>query len=148
MNKTELLKRLTDIEWEFKLKLLKKDVSLPRNPVIAKLFRNVKLAENVGYGFNKMLKWEKETYTRIHFENSIDFSFVTFNLPKITDDEQNAGQVNSLTNGEIPDKHPTSTMQAPDKHQFIKFVYPDSPRHPQQKYRLTAKGIELKNTLN
>jgi predicted HTH transcriptional regulator len=30
---------------------------------------------------------------------------------------------------------------------YIEPVYPDSPNHPQQKYRLTAKGIELKMQL-
>jgi hypothetical protein len=30
---------------------------------------------------------------------------------------------------------------------YIELVYPDSPNHPQQKYRLTAKGLELKNKL-
>jgi predicted HTH transcriptional regulator len=41
--------------------LLKKDISLPRNPVIAKLFRCVKLCENAGYGFNKILKLRVRT---------------------------------------------------------------------------------------
>jgi hypothetical protein len=45
------------------VELLKKDVSLPRNPVIAKLFGNVRLADNAGYGFDKMLRWEKATGT-------------------------------------------------------------------------------------
>uniref|UniRef100_UPI00356B3E35 RNA-binding domain-containing protein n=1 Tax=Mariniphaga sediminis TaxID=1628158 RepID=UPI00356B3E35 len=31
-----------------------KDISLPRNPIIAKLFRMVKLAENIGFGFDKI----------------------------------------------------------------------------------------------
>ncbi|MDD3701347.1 MAG: RNA-binding domain-containing protein [Bacteroidales bacterium] len=31
-----------------------KDLSLPRNPIIAKLFRMVRLAENAGYGFDKL----------------------------------------------------------------------------------------------
>lgn len=30
------------------------DMSLPRNPILAKLFRIVNLAENAGYGFDKM----------------------------------------------------------------------------------------------
>jgi ATP-dependent DNA helicase RecG len=58
--------------------LLRKDISIPRNPVLAKLFRCAKLAENAGYGFDKMLKWEKSTNTTVIFENSIDVSSVTF----------------------------------------------------------------------
>ena len=34
--------------------LKNKDISLPRNPVVAKLFRMVKLAENAGFGFDKI----------------------------------------------------------------------------------------------
>jgi len=58
--------------------LLKKDISIPRNPVLAKLFRNAKLADNAGYGFDKMLKWEKSTNTKVYFENSIDIALVVF----------------------------------------------------------------------
>ena len=60
--------------------LLKVDISMPRNPVIAKLFRSVKLAENAGYGFDRMLKWEKVTHTKVVFNNSIAFSAVTFRI--------------------------------------------------------------------
>lgn len=45
--------------------LLHKDVSIPRNLVLAKLFRCAKLAENAGYGFDKMLKWEKRIRTQL-----------------------------------------------------------------------------------
>ncbi|MDR0602835.1 MAG: putative DNA binding domain-containing protein [Bacteroidales bacterium] len=58
--------------------LLKKDISIPRNPVLAKLFRCAKLAENAGYGFDKMLNWEKSTHTTVVFENTIDMSLVIF----------------------------------------------------------------------
>ncbi|MDR1896950.1 MAG: putative DNA binding domain-containing protein [Prevotellaceae bacterium] len=64
--------------------LMKKDVSIPRNPVLAKLFRCAKLAENAGYGFDKMLKWEKSTHAKVVFENNIDVSLVTFSLGEIT----------------------------------------------------------------
>ena len=67
---------------------LKKDISLPRNPVLAKLFRSVKLAENAGLGFDKMLKWEVETNTKIEFDATLDMSILTFFLPaKIEDTE-------------------------------------------------------------
>jgi ATP-dependent DNA helicase RecG len=34
--------------------LKSKVISLPRNPILAKLFRMVKLAENAGFGFDKI----------------------------------------------------------------------------------------------
>lgn len=57
-----------------------KDISLPRNPVLAKLFRSVKLAENAGLGFDKMLKWKTETNTKIGFDSNLSYSILTFQL--------------------------------------------------------------------
>jgi len=54
VNKTELIKKLEDIEWE--------DFSLPRNPIIAKIFRFVRLAESIGSGFHKMIDGWKQHY--------------------------------------------------------------------------------------
>lgn len=67
MTKEELIQNLSSLEWEdFEVKAAKrelpkpfeelksKDISLPRNPVLAKLFRMVKLAENAGFGLDKM----------------------------------------------------------------------------------------------
>ncbi|OYT34997.1 MAG: hypothetical protein B6U87_01130 [Candidatus Aenigmarchaeota archaeon ex4484_52] len=34
--------------------ILKEDFSLPRNPIIAKIFRFVKFSENIGSGFHKI----------------------------------------------------------------------------------------------
>jgi ATP-dependent DNA helicase RecG len=48
------------------------------------LFGNVRLADNAGYGFDKMLKWEKETKTKVVFENSIDVALVTFKLEELS----------------------------------------------------------------
>jgi ATP-dependent DNA helicase RecG len=36
--------------------LKKGDIFLPRNPIITKIFRVIDLAENAGYGFDKILK--------------------------------------------------------------------------------------------
>jgi ATP-dependent DNA helicase RecG len=66
--------------------LLRKDVSMPRNPVLAKLFRCAKLADNAGYGFDKMLKWEKSTNTKVGFENEIDEAVVIFMIPEMKKD--------------------------------------------------------------
>ncbi len=30
---------------------------------------------------------------------------------------------------------------------YVEMVYPDSPNHPKQKYRLTAKGLQLKEII-
>ncbi|GHT75221.1 hypothetical protein AGMMS50262_09890 [Bacteroidia bacterium] len=60
--------------------LMKENVSIPRNPVLAKLFRCADLCENVGYGFDKMLLWKKATNQDVFFENAGDTVKVTFML--------------------------------------------------------------------
>lgn len=42
--------------------ILEEDFSLPRNPVIAKIFRFVNLADNIGSGFTKMISGWKSNY--------------------------------------------------------------------------------------
>jgi len=51
-------------------------ISKPRNPVIARLFRWAKLAENAGFGYDKMLAWKH----KIEFDTYIDYSEATFYL--------------------------------------------------------------------
>jgi predicted HTH transcriptional regulator len=56
-----------------------KDLSMPRNPILAKLFRMVKLAENAGYGFDKIDdNWK--TYNNSTPEYLIDFDSVIVKL--------------------------------------------------------------------
>jgi ATP-dependent DNA helicase RecG len=42
--------------------LRKQELTLPRNPILIKLFRVLKLAENAGYGFDKMFQGWKSYY--------------------------------------------------------------------------------------
>jgi len=64
--------------------LMKEDVSLPRNPVLAKLFRCAKLCETAGYGIDKILSWEEFSNEKVLFETAIDKTKVTFMLNKST----------------------------------------------------------------
>jgi len=58
-----------------------KDISLPRNPIITKLFRVVKLAENAGYGLDNMdFNWKKYNQTEPLFDVSFDSVIVKFQL--------------------------------------------------------------------
>lgn len=58
--------------------LLRVDMTIPRNPVLARLFRCTKLCENAGYGFDKMLTWKKSTGFGVTFENRVDSCLATF----------------------------------------------------------------------
>jgi len=103
MNKSELLNRLSDIEWDdFEVKEARSE--LPKsiwetvsafanssggwiilgvsNPVLARMFRWAKLAENAGFGYDKMLAWKH----KVEFDTFIDYSEAAFFLDdKVSD---------------------------------------------------------------
>ncbi|MGB5988313.1 MAG: RNA-binding domain-containing protein [Marinifilaceae bacterium] len=59
--------------------ILKADFSMPRNPIIAKVFRVVKLAENAGFGFDKMINgWKEYAGLEPIFETDFDSYIVKF----------------------------------------------------------------------
>lgn len=51
-----------------------------RNPTIAKLFRFVGIAENAGYGMNKLVSWESLTGARPTIESDRTIAVVSFPL--------------------------------------------------------------------
>jgi ATP-dependent DNA helicase RecG len=60
-------------------RIMAEDLSLPRNPILAKLFRVARLAENAGYGFDKMIQgWQSYTNTTPEFEQGFNFTKATF----------------------------------------------------------------------
>ncbi len=59
--------------------LMKNDMSIPRNKTIAKLFRLVKLAENAGFGFDRMNNgWVTYSKTLPEYTAERDFLIVKF----------------------------------------------------------------------
>lgn len=63
-----------DIEY-----ILKEDFSLPRNPIIAKTFRFIKLSENIGSGFSKMINgWMRAYKLKPIIDSNFDFYKITF----------------------------------------------------------------------
>ena len=60
--------------------ILGKIYSKLRNPTIAKLFRFVGIAENAGYGMNKLASWETLTGTRPTIESDRTIAIVSFPL--------------------------------------------------------------------
>ncbi|MDR0646753.1 MAG: putative DNA binding domain-containing protein [Elusimicrobiota bacterium] len=92
--------------------ILKEDVSIPRNPVLAKLFRCAKLCENAGYGFDKMLVWEKETGNKISFKSAMDMTKVVFPLNiAMTEITQKSSQKSSQKIFEMIVKNNNITIQ-------------------------------------
>ncbi|WP_034059319.1 RNA-binding domain-containing protein [Lacinutrix jangbogonensis] len=63
-----------------------KDLSLPRNPLITKLFRMVRLAENAGYGFDRIeANWK--TYNNTVPEYDVSFDATILKLYTHTEEE-------------------------------------------------------------
>lgn len=64
-----------------------KDLSMPRNPIISKLFRMVKLSENAGFGFDKIeSNWKEYNQTSPEYNLTFDSTITHFSLTSITDD--------------------------------------------------------------
>lgn len=54
-----------------------KDISLPRNPIISKIFRMVKMAENAGFGFDKIeTNWDAYNKTLPEYDLAFDSTIV------------------------------------------------------------------------
>lgn len=61
--------------------LRKGDISLPRNPILTKIFRVIKLAENAGYGFDKMFNGWLAHYPKAPIvEGGVDYYRIIFPL--------------------------------------------------------------------
>jgi ATP-dependent DNA helicase RecG len=118
--------------------LMKVDVSVLRNPVLAKLFRTAKLCENAGYGIDKMLVWKTETRRKVLIESSIDMTKVTFML----DTQKSAHLVGEMTTGKQPEKVPEKmpekrTEKQPEKQPEKPQIKPQI--KPQENYKKTTK---------
>lgn len=61
--------------------LMNSDISIPRNKTLAKLFRLVKLAENAGFGFDRMnTGWSSYSKVLLEYTTERDFVIVKFFL--------------------------------------------------------------------
>ncbi|MFH1459435.1 MAG: RNA-binding domain-containing protein [Candidatus Omnitrophota bacterium] len=63
--------------------ILKEEFSMPRNNTIARIFRTIKLSENIGSGFHKMFKgWAAYYEGKPKVEGDFDYYKITFYLEK------------------------------------------------------------------
>lgn len=68
--------------------IINEDFSMPRNPTIAKIFRIIKLSENIGSGFHKMINgWESYYKVKPDITGDFDHYTITFKYsqaPQVT----------------------------------------------------------------
>lgn len=141
---------------------LNSDTSMPRNPILAKLFRAVKLAENAGYGFDKMIDgWKSYTSVPIEFQTDLDTSLTTFHLEQKAT-EQAWAQVHlsdterkilkylkneNISSAELVQKLGLKSLSGGLKNSIkhlleiglIELTLPDKPKSPNQKYKIKDK---------
>ncbi len=59
--------------------ILKEDFSLPRNPIVAKIFRFLNFSDNIGSGFHKMINgWNSKYKLKPIIDGDFDFYKITF----------------------------------------------------------------------
>ena len=67
-----------------------KDLSIPRNPILAKLFRMVKLAENAGYGLDNIdNNWKAYNGTSVEYQIDFDSTILKFQKEAVNVKEEN-----------------------------------------------------------
>ena len=150
-------------------------ISIPRNKELMRIYRDVELVESLGSGIPRILRAYGEdcfkfTDNFIRITLPISVQDGTQSAPSEQVDVQVSVQVkmliHSISSKELSvdeilavykllykqeykskwyfKKH---TIQPALLEGYVEMIYPDKPNHPKQKYRLTAKGIALKDSL-
>ena len=150
-------------------------ISIPRNKELMRIYRDVELVESLGSGIPRILRAYGEdcfkfTDNFIRITLPISVQDGTQSAPSRQVSVQVGEQVKMLINSiggkelsvdEILEVYKLLYKQAYKskwyfkKHTiqpallegYVEMIYPDKPNHPKQKYRLTAKGVALKEKL-
>ena len=151
-------------------------ISIPRNKELMRIYRDVELVESLGSGIPRILRAYGEdcfkfTDNFIRITLPISMQNGTQSAPSeqvnIQVSEQVKMLINSIDSKELSvdeilevykllykqvykskwyfKKH---TIQPAMIEGYVEMTYPNSPNHPKQKYRLTAKGLGILGSLN
>ena len=151
-------------------------ISIPRNKELMRIYRDVELVESLGSGIPRILRAYGEdcfkfTDNFIRITLPISVQDGTQSAPSEQVSVQVSEQVKMLINSvggkelsvdEILEVYKLLYKQAYKskwyfkKHTiqpamiegYVEMTYPNSPNHPKQKYRLTAKGLGILGSLN
>ena len=151
-------------------------ISIPRNKELMRIYRDVELVESLGSGIPRILRAYGEdcfkfTDNFIRITLPISVQDGTQLAPSEQVSVQVGEQVKMLINSiggkelsvdEILEVYKLlykqtykskwyfkrHTIQPALLEGYVEMVYPDKPNHPKQKYRLTAKGLGILDSLN
>ncbi len=89
--------------------ILREDFSLPRNPIIAKIFRYIKFSENIGSGFHKMFNgWTARYKLMPVIEGDFDYYRIIFptriTITKLTDSTISKTIAKTISKGDAKEK--------------------------------------------
>ena len=147
------------------------DISIPRYKELMRIYCDVELVESLGSGIPRILRAYGEDcfkFTDNFIRITLPISVQDGTQPVLSD--QVSDQVNRLIHS-IGDEELSvneilkvykllykqvykskryfkkHTIQPAMLDGYVEMIHPDKPNHPKQKYRLTAKGITLKDSL-
>lgn len=83
----------------------------PRNPSIAKMFRVAHIAENAGFGMNKLRSWEQLTGGKAELTSQRYCTTLTLYLGSLVGDKTKTGQVTGQDAGQVDSKSSVSNDQ-------------------------------------
>ncbi len=73
--------------------LMREDFTMPRNPIVTRIFREIKLAENAGSGFDKMINgWKTYNEDLLVVSGGVDYYKITFPLVKGTETREKTSE--------------------------------------------------------
>jgi predicted HTH transcriptional regulator len=151
-------------------------ISIPRNKELMRIYRDVELVESLGSGIPRILRaYGEDCFKFTDNFIRITLPISAHESPKSAPSEQVDVQVrvqvkmliHSISSKELSvdeilavykllykqeykskwyfKKH---TIQPALLEGYVEMIYPDTPSHPKQKYRLTAKGLGILDSLN
>ena len=135
-------------------------ISIPRNKELMRIYRDVELVESLGSGIPRILRAYGEdcfkftdNFIRIILPISVQdhasnhASEQVEKLVSILIGEMGRAELQELLSIKNRDYFRTDYLNPAISNGYIELTIPDKPNSQHQKYRLTAKGITLKNIL-
>ena len=138
-------------------------ISIPRNKELMRIYRDVELVESLGSGIPRILRAYGEdcfkftdNFIRITLPISVHdhasdhasdhVSVQVEKLVSVLIGEMGRSELQELLSIKNRDYFRTNYLNPAISNGYIELTIPDKPNSQNQKYRLTAKGIALKNS--